>query len=343
MQPTLWTELKTITLATIVAALVWVYAEGESQTTRAVSTIITLPADPSGTLLFRPLEPGWRAQVRVRLEGNTRTIDDAASVLAAGVRLMVGAPGVPTEPGPERTINLREAISAVTELRGLGSTVAEVDPQYVRVDVVRLAVRELPVRVDLALEVPLDGEPVPEPAVVFLKLPEQALRSLPEGTTAVATVSADDLRRLKGDGPQTVPATVRAPAALDAISAVSMSPETISVRLRIRRKVETIRVPTVPVWYSLPPTEDGAKWNVEVLDKFLTDITLTGPSDDIDRIRSGQLPVKAFVELTTNELEKGTTSKAVAFLGLPLSVTPPTPAPVVRLRIARRDGGPDKP
>ena len=340
MRAAIWSEFKTILLASIVAGLIWIYAEGESLSTRTVEINITLPSDPAGTLVLRPNDPNWKGVARVRLEGTTRTIDEAASLLSAGIKLTPGNPGVPAEPGTDRTVDLRDAISSQTEIRGLGSSVAEVDPPYLHVDVVRLASRELPIRVELGLDVPLDGDPVAQPATATIRLPEKYIAALPDAAALVAYVPADELRRLKTEGPQTVTAAVRPPAGLTQVSPMSISLETVAVKLRIRRKLESIKVPTVPVWFSLPPTEGGGKWTIDILDPFLTDVSLTGPSDDLERIRSGEQAVKAFVELSSDELERAVTSKSVVFRGLPPSIAAPSPTPSVRLRITRRDGSP---
>ena len=53
---------------------------------------------------------------------------------------------------------------------------------------------------------------------------------------------------------------------------------------------------------------------------MLRDIALSGPSDVMQRIRSGELRVIATVQLSSDELEQRITSKAPVILGLPDSV-----------------------
>ena len=329
---------KTIGLTTIVAVLVWIFAEGESLQPKPVDVSIVFPTDAKSAVVIRPDDRDFTGTARVRLEATSRALDLAAPVLAAGVRLSPGAPGVPNEPGEQRIVDLQESIAAMPQLKALGVTVVDVQPRRVVVRVLRMAGREIPVRVELGAPVPLDGDPVAVPATVLVRVPEPALANLPEGATATALVSEEEIQRLKSDGPQTVPALLRLPAALLGVDPVVVQPESVSVTMRVRRKVEAYKVSSVPVWYSLPPTEDAGKWTVEILDKFLTDVTLTGPSDDIARVKTvgpNQVNVKAMVELSSDDLQAGVTSKAVTFPGLPPGLTPTSATTSVRVKITK--------
>lgn len=339
-------HLKTLALASVVAVLVWIFAEGEGLQPRPVDLSVIFPTDASSAVVIRPDDKNFRGSVRVSLEATSRSLDLAAPLLAAGIRLSPGAPGVPSEPGEQRIVDLREAIGAMPQLKSLGVTVADVQPRQVVVQIIRMAGKDLPLRVELGAEVPLDGDPTPVPSTVSIRLPEPALALIPEGAVAIAAVSEAEVHRIRGEGPQTVTATVRLPSVLSGVEPIVVQPETVTVNLRVRRKVETYKVSTVPVWYSLPPTEDGSKWSVEVLDKFLTDVTLTGPSDEIARVRTtgpNQITVKALVELSSDDLQNGVTTKQVTFPGLPPSLVPSGNATTVRVKIGRRaETGPPK-
>ncbi|MBY0263005.1 MAG: hypothetical protein K2Q20_11715, partial [Phycisphaerales bacterium] len=270
-------RVKTLALTTIVAGLVWLFAEGESLATRTLEVSVEFPLDPASDLVIRPDDPNFTGTARVRLEATTRTLDAAAASVGGRVRLSPGTPGVPTDP-KDKVVDLREAIGAIKELRGLGSSIADVTPRGVVVSVVRMVKRELPVVVEVpagADQVALDGDPVASPATVVVRLSEAVAARLPERAAMTASVAEADLRRLRADGPQTLTVTLRPPPELAGSGEpVLASPEQVVVTLRLRSKVETITLPTVPVWFSLPPTEDAGKWTVTVLDKFLTDVQL---------------------------------------------------------------------
>lgn len=362
-------RLKTLALTTVVAGLVWLFAEGESLATRTLEIAVEFPVDPASDLVIRPDDPNFNGTARVRLEATARTLDDAAASVGGRVRLSPGTPGVPTDPR-EKVVDLREAIGALKELKGLGSSVAEVTPRTVVVDVVKMVRRDLPVTVQVqngteqngnagGPGVALDGDPSVSPASVWVRMPESLAASLPERTAMTAVVTEADLRRLRADGPQTLQVGLRLPPELASAAPgpVVVGTEQVLVTLRLRSRVETLTLPTVPVWFSLPPTEDAGKWTVTVLDKFLTDVQLTGPADAIARLRAGPgngSGVKATIELSSDDLLKaaatpdpgtqpgggggggGVVSRPAVLSGLPAGVTVVNPGPPVRVRVAPR-------
>lgn len=183
----------------------------------------------------------------------------------------------------------------------------------------------------------LDGDPIPVPAVVTLRVPEGALSQISETAQVIAAVPASALERLS-DGPQRVQATLRVPGALAGVAQVQIMPETVMVNLRVRRQSETCSLPSVPVWFSLPPTEDAgaqAGWSIELVDKFLSDVTFTGPAEEIRRIRSGELPVKATIELSSEDLQRGVTSARATFPALPATIRVSVQNPEVRVKVVR--------
>jgi hypothetical protein len=272
-------------------------------------------------------------------------VEAAAGVIGASVRIPAGLEAVPKGVEEHTVINLSEAISALPEMARLRGVLAEVTPPELAVRVVHMVSRDLPVRVELAHEVSLDGDPIPTPPLVRVRLPESAAAGLDAKLQAIATIGDDSLSRLRNDGPQTVTATIRLPVAVPDISLVAITPDTVSVSLRPRQAVDTTRLANVPVWFSLPPTEDGAKWNVEVLDKFLTDAAVTGPSEEIRRLKAGDLKIKALVELTTDDLEKGAQersglAKQASFIGAPPGVTCTVANATVRVKVTKRNPQP---
>jgi hypothetical protein len=339
MASNLWATFKSMILATIIAALIWIYAEGQSLATRSMNVSITIVGDPGSGVVIRPEDPNFRGVARVRLEGSARTIDDAANQLGTSIRLAPGMPGVPVEPGENRSLDLRDAISSFFELSGLGSSVADIDPRVVNVRVIGLVSRELPVRVELGSEIALDGDPTAAPSTGMLRIPAEAAKLLPEGAYLTASVPASELERL-GDGPQRVSAVVRPPAALASanVSPVLITPESASVNLRVRRQADSFTVASVPVWFSLPPTEDSGKWSVEIFDKFLSDVTVSGPADGVRRVRTGDAPVKALIELTSDDLNRAITTARASFPNLPQGLSARAANPEVRIRITERAG-----
>lgn len=334
-------QLRSAAMAALVAMLIWVFAEGESISSRTVMATVNFPTEPTGDVLIRAQDPNFRGSASVRLEGTTRTIDNAAAFVGSRIRLIPGSSGVPSTPG-KGAVDLREAISNMPELRGLGSTVASVEPKQVMVEVIKLVSREVPVRVEFPPDLALEGEAVASPANITVRVPEAELGRLGEGAFAVAFLDSFDLRRLRSESTVSIQVLVRAPESLAGVVPLIVTPEQVAVSVRMQRRVETLKIPTVPVWFSLPPTEDAGKWVVELQDKFLTDVTLTGPVEELAKVRTGQITMRAMIELSTDDLEKGVTSKPAIFPGLPPGVT--AAANLVRLtRIVRSDSDKPKP
>jgi hypothetical protein len=333
-------KLQSALLAAMVAALIWVFAEGESISTRTVIATVSFANEPAGDILIRPDDSEFHGSAQVRLEGTTRSIDAAAIIVGNSFKIAPGMAGVPNTPGEKRYVNLREAISSIPDLQRMGGMVAGVEPRVVNVHVIKLVSRELPVRVELGGAVVLDTEPVCKPATVTIRVSEQMAARIPDGAFAVAMVSEADLRRLRADVAQSVPAVIRPPVEVAGVDPLVLTPEQASVTLRLKRTVDTLHIPTVPVWFSMPPTEDAGKWIVELQDKFITDVTLSGPTDQLERIRSGKWAVKAMVELTSDELEKGIQSKPAIFPDLPPGVTASANSQIVRfIKVVRREPG----
>jgi YbbR domain-containing protein len=341
-----WSIVKAAVIALIVAMLIWIWAEGESLTRRQTDSVeVRFPADPDSDLVIRPDDPNWNGSVRITLEGSVRRVDRAINAIGNEIRLAAALEGMPTKPAVQVPLRLRDLISKLPALADAAGVVAEVSPAEVLVTVERMVTRTMPVRVELASPAPLDGQPVVTPPTVDVRLSEALAAELPADAAVVATVTEEQMARLRSEGPQTLRLSVRLPVARNGAAArVTMKPETVSAIVRLKLAIDTIKVPTVPVWFSLPPTEDGGKWNIEILDKFLTDVTVSGPSEDVQRVRSGQTAVKAMIEFTSDELERAANApspsvitKQAVCAGLPPGLTCGIANAAVKVRVSRRD------
>lgn len=372
-----WSEFRTVLLATLVTALIWIWAEGESVSRLSVPVRVAMPDGRAGAgniIVDSPMLDDQSMQVVLRFEGSTLSLDQAATLRGVTINLEPEAPGLPTQAGANQVVDLFRALSAAPELVKLGLPLSSVEPSSLVVSATRLATRELPVRVELGRQVSLASEPQPSAQRVRVRVPEALASRLPDDAQAVAFISEDQLFNLGGEtgagisagnGVQTVKATCRLPASLADVQPVYFLPETLNVTLRLRQAIETAKLPmSVPVWFSLPPTEDSSLWRIEVVEKFLTDLTVSGPVEQIARLRaSAAAPgasgtdgtIKAFIELTSDELNpiRGeedastrlpiesslTLTKPVIFSGLPASVsvvgTPTASVRIVRVSTSR--------
>lgn len=341
-----WSIFKAAVIALIVATLIWIWAEGESLARRQTDAVeVRFPMEPSNDLIIRPDDPNWNGTVRITLEGSVRRVDRAMNAIGKELRLSAALEGMPDKPAVQTALRLRDPISRLPALADAAGVVAEVTPPEVLVTIERMVTRTLPVRIELASPAPLDGQPVVTPPTVEVRLSETVANDLPADAAVVATVNEEQLSRLRTDGPQTLRLPVRLPNGKNGGAArATIKPETVSAVLRLKLAIDTLTIPTVPVWFSLPPTEDGGKWSIEIVDKFLTDVTVSGPSEDVQRVRSGQLAVKAMIEFTSDELERAANAatpqvvtKQAACNGLPAGLTCGISNAAVKVRVSRRD------
>lgn len=326
--------LNTIGLVAVVTVLIWVWAEAESLSSVVMTPRVVFEAQ-APDIAVRVLDPDWHEATRVRMEGSTVAIDTAGRLLASTLRLVPGVGRVPATPG-EHMVDLREVIRNHPDFKRTGATLVEATPAAVTIQVTRLVTREIPVSVDLS-GVEVEGDVTVTPPVVSVRMSEEmAERVDSEEIGGLAVLEAEERGRLQGEGPHTVRLRVRLPPSLADAERMTMNPDRVSVTFRVRKRVESLRLPTVPVWIQIPPTE-GMRWDVEVLDPLLTDVTVTGPSDLIGRVQRREIVPVAQVILSSDELEARVEEKEAVFERLPSALEFSVDNPVVRLRITRRE------
>lgn len=330
-------NIRTILLVTLVTLLIWLWAEGESLSSETLNPSITFVQD-SNELLLETTDQQWNGAVSVRLQGSNRALTDARRDLGKQIRLKVGDQGVPSQPG-QQIVDFKKAIEQLPEVRTLGLSVVEVTPANTVVKIVKMMARELTVRPALATDINILGDATVSPAKVTVRAPSELAALLPADVYAVAPITKEQLGVARDDTPQTITTTVQIPE-LAGKEGVVITPEKVGVTFRLRRSVDTVTVPSVPVWFSLPPTE-GRRWNIDLTDQFLRDVTFTGPSDAIAKIRSRDIIPIAEIQLSSDDLEKGIEAKEAVFVGLPPGVESGVAVKTVRLKIARRKDNTD--
>jgi hypothetical protein len=332
---------KEILAVVVVTSLIWLYAEAESVATTNVETFVKLNAPEGADRVVNPVDPTWSGEISIRLQGARGSIDAAKSALARGVELTIGAGGIPSRPG-QHSINLQSAIQNATLQGNTGVVVASVDPPTLTVDVesiVRIA--DVPVRLDLPDEMLIAGDIVIEPSLAIVTAPQSFIDQVVTGEAPlVATVrfNPSDLESLTPGVPRTLAGSLELPGALLSMPNVAISPQVVSVTLRIQNQLSEVVLPSVPVWVNIPPPVTDI-WAVTIDPPFLSDITIAGPNDLIRRIESGEIRVVGTVELTSEVLEAGGGERPVLFQGLPDRLAVTSGAQTVTVSSVRRDQG----
>lgn len=330
-------QIKTILLVTLIAALIWIWAEGESFSSAVVNPRVSF-VTAGGDLEITPDE-NWRGTVRLRLEGSTVAIKQAEQLLGTALVLRPPQPGVPSAPGERQTVNLVEALKSLPQVRQLGITVLDVDPTDVIVNVTKYVQRDMLVRPDFPLEIDLLGEPTVTPSRVSVRIPEQIAARLTDNDVIPLPIAARDLQGAKDETPQSINLPLTLPPSLQGVRGVVMRPDQVGITFRVRKNVDSITLTSVPVWVSIPPTESSS-WDIELKDTFLRDVVFTGPTDQIRKLRDRSFVPIAEVQLSSDELESGITTKEAVIVRILPGVDCTIPVKMIELTVKRRSSGP---
>lgn len=333
---------KTAILVTLFTVLIWAFAEGESLQTKRTVAEVEFPTLSGETYAVRLVEgQDWRGRVELQVEGSTASLEGLESQLRrAPLTFAPGMEGVPRESG-EHTVDLRQMLRGHRVFRARGVTVLSVEPPTVRVVVDELTTKRLPIRVEAPTEELEGAAQVVGAGEAEVRLPVRVAAALPEGAVVVARVRSEDLAPLPEGVRSTIQVRLEAGPELDGARVLGIEPALAAVQLTVRSKTETITVASVAVDVRLPPGELGS-WDIQIPleDQSLRDVRVTGPSDLIAQIRSGQRVVRAFVRLSFEDLEAGVPSKRAEFTEFPSALTFEVEDPDVKLTIRPRQAGP---
>ncbi len=305
----------------LVGGLIWLFAEAQSVGERTVDVRVSVSAPDGSAWIVQTPDPAWTGVARLRVQGARAALDEAVRALAAGVTLTVGAPGVPAQPG-RRVVDLREALGLNPPLDRAVVTLAAVEPRALELVVDELVrIEDVPIRASLpgvATVGDVGVTPVSATVLAPASIRDEIARRLAE-TGVPARLGSAALSSLPEGGPQSHEARLSAPDEFAATPGVRVTPNIATLTFTVRSTTERIAIPSVPIWPMTPPTEIN-RWDIVVEPVVVRDVSLIGPSDVIQRIRSGELRVIATLRLSSDELEQRITSKAPALLGLPDSV-----------------------
>jgi hypothetical protein len=330
-----------------VTLLVWLFAESESLRPLQASAELVFTNDPSTdrTLDLAGQSPQAPTPSRVRVlvdfEGAAAAIDAAERALRRPLSITPSSDGVPRTAG-DHSLNISEIVRTHPDLRGLAITLRKCDPSEVRITVDELTTRTVPVFFDVP-QSELDGVPGIRPPSIQVRGPRAAIEKLTETDTVNITLTPEVQATLVRGRKQSLAALpLRAPAALAGVPHVVLTPATADADFTLRAAERTITVATVPVHLRIAPGE-LSKWEITIpeQDRFLTDVTFTGPPQAVRTIEDKSITVIATVSLSFEELERNITSKEAVIADLPQGVRAGTAsAKPIRLTIRARQPAP---
>lgn len=324
----------TILVVTLVTLVIWLFAEGENiRRDSLVATVQIVPPANSNMVAWVQGDAPWDGRVSISASGATIGIDNLRARLRQPVLLTPGMDGFSSTPG-DHALDLRTLLRALPELRETGVSIEETEPRTIIAHADVLETIELPIKVEVAAA-ELDGAPEPNPARVSMQIPSLARSRLTPDTSLIARIGPDLIAGIVRGRRETIQAVpIELPQELQGVRGYKLAVPSARVALTLRERTATEVIPSVPVQIRIAPVQLD-RWRVTIpeSDQFLRDVRITGPSEEIDRIRRGDLRVIAMVTLSAQELASRITSKAATFSELPTSLQFQVEDPIVALSI----------
>jgi hypothetical protein len=342
---------ESIIAATILAILIWVFAEAESLRRQDVTIELVFDADrgseriidlvdpsptPGAPGTVRP--PGTILRVAMTVEGTAGAIDGVERLVRGGpVRITPASEGVGASRG-EFSLPLRTVIRNFPQFGAQGVTIRRMEPETAWVLIDDLVTREVPIRV-IYPEGDLEGQPEATPRAVRVSAPSREAARLSDQSAAILRIDDRTWSRLVPGRRETIPGVrLELPEELKGSTRATLTPASADASLTVRSRTASIRLPSVPVHIRVAPAEYGA-FDIVVpeSDQSLLDVTVSGPADLIRQIEERTIQVVALVPLSFDELERGITSKEAIFSVYPTPLRFEAPNRVVRFTITRRE------
>jgi len=321
-----------ITVVAIVAIVLWVWANNATTETRQIDSQVTISLPPSMLETGELVSPRQPFIATVICAGPDAALDQARSKLAE-VRLIAGEDGLPD--GLTTTdLPLDRALQAILNRSSINARVRSIRSEVPKLEVQMLS--RIPMRVAPVLEgVRVEGEPAVTPGQADLFLPsslqEEASRIRLEAVVDPAEVAGKESGRR-----HTVSAPIRAVLEGGRVLAagVRVIPPTAEVSFTLATRTVTATLasdataaPGIPVQLALPPRDlDRYAVALDPKQSFLRNVVVSGPPEIVDQLNQGRAKVIAFVQLSSDDLDRaalagGTIEKPISLWQLPPGVT----------------------
>ncbi len=297
-------EIWTYLIVTLVAVLIWAWAASETRERKSLNaaSVRFTTSNPSNWTIAPSSTP-----VQLNVEGPTVAVQRVERLLRRPIDIPV-----PATAG-RQAIDLAAQLRDLDSIRETGATIVATDPATIDVELDQIDRITVPVKPNFP-GVTTDGEIVVQPREVTVSLPH-TLREQLRGDFAVeAFLDRGQLDGLAPGEPQVKEARLRLPETLIGAntSDVRFNPSVVTVRFTIRSRVRETKVDSVRVQVA-GPVEDRDTYRVEVDPKVLRAVTLLADADLSRQIESGEVPVIAFVHLSSREKEAMIESKQVSW------------------------------
>jgi len=321
----LWATIRTVLIAIAIAAVIWLTAEGQNVRALDMSFLIRFEPAPGQELLIGPRNS-------VTVEATVRCATSQVSDVRAIAREQITVPVSPAADSDTVDIDLARVINNHPGLASRGVQVSEVRPRTVSLTVRRLITVDMPVLINIA-GLSLAANADVTPATVAVRMPEQ-FQPVAEKLQAQVDMGELSVEQIEPNVAQQRDLPIRLPQELQTAN-VTVTPTTATVSFTLQS--ESYTPPKVPIDVRLP----GNRLDVDVTLQtesnlpLLNNVTVTGPTDVIQRLKREEIEVRAVLWLTQEDIDNAITAKQV-YLDLPTGLTPKGEIPAVELKITRR-------
>lgn len=305
-------RILSLLIVTLISMTIWLFAEAESLGSRSIATRVFV-AQAQGLLV--EVEGGDAGvTVEIDLSGSKRQLMNAQNVLRDGIRLEPGIGGMPDSDG-RHELRLLDLIQAYPDLAETGVAVESVRPLTIPVTIRALATLTPPIIAELG-ELEAEGEVRITPPTGEVRIPQAAADSLRETLRLIARPTPEQIARNSSTSglitinnvPVVLPEAVRRDHGAELIAPKSVS---LTFTVRNRNRVARLQVPVQILLTSV----DQPEWEVSIVEAdAVIGVEFTGPAEEIAQIESPQDNfVIAVLALSSEDLEKGITSKEIGF------------------------------
>jgi len=337
-QRSLFAKVRTVIVVTLISMMLWLLAESRmvrSQTVEA-QLAITSVESPGGLELVVRQVPGesFVRVVEIELEGSTSGIDELVRQLQNRLELRLGRE-IPARPGIFE-IDLRAELRRSPDLDMHGVTITSVIPERVFIEVDEIETREFPLRIVLPDGVEIDGAHRFDPALVRVRAPSSVLAQVGVDSGNV-TVTRDQIDQLNPGRLETIPGVIVEIEGIDAGTwGATIEPAQVDVFIELQSVTQELELDPLPVQVLIAPAEIG-RWRVDIDDgdRDLIGVTVEGPVEGLELLRSGAIRPRAYIVLSYVDLEGGIPAQSVQIVNLPPGCRVLGTERVVGLRITR--------
>ncbi|MCC6908400.1 MAG: hypothetical protein IT430_10700 [Phycisphaerales bacterium] len=304
---------KTIFTVTVVTLLIWLYAEQANPPTPLEAKVTFQLRTPEGSDLIARLADPNRVYVfqfsgpRAQLDELQRNIQLASDRITLNVGDEIDA-----TPG-SREYLARSVLEKHPWFRNKGITISESQMQMLRVSIDRWVEQKLPVVAGDFGDLAIEGAVLVEPETMTVEMAESLLPLAPNQIRLVATPAREDLDQLAEGQSHTIDVRVQLVTMLGTNANQVRLPEGARASLTFRLKSRQAQTTFGPVPIKLVILPLDQNYDVTLADPVISEITLSGPTELINRVKNKEIKIFGYLDLDSVELSSGITSKAVSF------------------------------